>query len=212
MDIKKELMQIRAMLYSALGNCEVSLRDYTVSSAQLDCVLEQAERAVLKLRTLTEMIRPRSTELSRKPDAPEIPNLVGGIEVNDFGWVHLTLNSLLPNCKYKTPLWLQNTLSALLLGYQKNGRKLPKFERAMLIIEEHCDIKNRQVYDQDNKGWKAIPNAIKGLLVDDDDQFTLEVALLSRQSETTCCHIWVLPAEDAGEYFYMRDYTHIKIR
>lgn len=204
MDIKKELTQISSMLHIARGNCDVLLRDYSVSSAQLDCVLEQTERAVIKLRTLTEAVRPRSTESSRKPDAPEIPSLVGGIEVNEFGWVHITLNSLLPNCKYKTPLWLQNTLSALLLGYQKNGRKLPKFERAMLIIEEHCDVKSRQVYDQDNKGWKAIPNAIKGLLVADDDQFLLEVALLSRQSDAACCHIWVLPAEDAGEYFSVR--------
>ena len=205
MDIKKELTQISSMLHIARGNCEVLLKDYAVSGTQLDCILDQSERAVIRLRTLAETVRSRPVESGNKPTAPEIPSLVGGIEVNEFGWVHITLNSLLPNCKYKTPLWLQNTLSALLLGYQKNGRKLPKFERAMLIIEEHCDVKSRQVYDQDNKGWKAIPNAIKGLLVADDDQFLLEVALLSRQSETVGCHIWVLPAaEDTGEYFSVR--------
>ena len=42
--------------------------------------------------------------------------------------------------------------------------------KAILIIDEHCDLKNHQVFDQDNKGWKAIPNALKGLLVEDDDQ------------------------------------------
>lgn len=204
MDIKKELTQIRAMLHIALGNCDVSLRDYSLTSTQLDCVLEQTERAVIKLRMLTEAIRPRAFESTRKPEVSKVPGFVGEIEVNEFGWVHIRLNTLLPNCKYKTPLWLQNTLSTLLMGYQKNGRKLPRFDRAMLIIEEHCDIQNRQIYDQDNKGWKAIPNAIKGLLVADDDQFMLEVALLSHKSETVGCHIWVLPTEDAGEYFSVR--------
>lgn len=204
MDIKKELIQIRAMLHIALGNCDVSLRDYSLTSTQLDCVLEQTERAGIKLRMLTEAIRPRALESARKPEVSEVPGFVGEIEVNEFGWVHIHLNTLLPNCKYKTPLWLQNTLSTLLMGYQKNGRKLPEFDRAMLIIEEHCDIQNRQVYDQDNKGWKAISNAIKGLLVADDDQFMLEVALLSHKSETVGCHIWVLPTEDAGEYFSVR--------
>ena len=51
--------------------------------------------------------------------------------------------------------------------------------KAILIIDEHCDLKNRQVFDQDNKGWKAIPNALKGLVVEDDDQQSLELALLS---------------------------------
>lgn len=204
MDIKKELTQISSMLYIARGNCEVLLKDYVVSGTQLDCILNQSERAVIRLRTLAEAVRSRPVESGNKPAAPEIPGFVGKIEVSDFGWVHITLNSLLPSCKYKTPYWLQNTLSALLTGYQKNGRRLPRFERAMLIIEEHCDLQSRQVYDQDNKGWKAIPNAIKGVLVPDDDQFTLEVALLSRQSETVGCHIWVLPAEDAGEYFSVR--------
>lgn len=189
------------MLRIALGNCDVTLTDFTARKGQIDCVLEQTERAVIRLRTVAETVRPCSAEPGQKPLAPEVPGFAGKIEVTEFGWLHIILNSLLPNCRYKTPLYMQNTLAALLAGYPKS---LPKFERAMLIIEEHCDISNRQVYDQDNKGWKAIPNAIKGLVVPDDDQFTLEVALLSRRSDTPCCHIWILPTEDAGEYFSVR--------
>ena len=204
MDMKKELSQIHAMLGIALENCEVSLRAPRTDSTQLDGVLETVERVAVRLRTAAESIRPAQSKSSRKPDAPKIPALVGEIEVTEFGWVHITLNTLLPGCKYKTPLWLENTLAALLLRYREHGRKLPKFQRAMLIIEERCDISNRRVYDQDNKGWKAIPNAIKGLLIEDDDQFTLEVALLSRRSDIPCCHIWILPSDDAGEYFSVR--------
>ena len=67
--------------------------------------------------------------------------------------------------------------------------------KAILIIDEHCDLKNRQVFDQDNKGWKAIPNALK------DDQQSLELALLSTPDSEASCHIYVLDADDAGEFF-----------
>lgn len=204
MDIKNELTQISSMLHIARGNCEVLLKDYALSGTQLDCILDQTERAVLRLRLLAETVRTRPVESAHKPPAPEVADIVGTIEVNEFGWVHITLNTLLPNCKYKTPHWLQDTLAVLLSGYPKNGRKLPRYERAMLVIEEHCSIESRQVYDQDNKGWKAIPNALKGLVFADDDQFTLEIALLAKMEDPSCCHIWVFSADEAGEYFSLR--------
>ncbi len=48
----------------------------------------------------------------------------------------------------------------------------------MLIIDEHTAMEGRHIFDQDNKGWKAVSNAIKGRLIPDDDQHTLAVALL----------------------------------
>ena len=72
------------------------------------------------------------------------------------------------------------------------------------MIDEYCDIASRQVYDQDNKGWKAISNAIKGRLVPDDDQYSLGVCLLSQRSSEQTCHIYILPASDAGDFFFMR--------
>ena len=36
------------------------------------------------------------------------------------------------------------------------------FERAMLMIDEHTAMEGRHIFDQDNKGWKAVSNAIKG--------------------------------------------------
>jgi len=37
----------------------------------------------------------------------------------------------------------------------------------MLIIDEHCGIDGRYIFDQDNKGYKAVSNAIKGRLIPD---------------------------------------------
>ena len=89
-------------------------------------------------------------------------------------------------------------------GYQAMRWELMAHQKAILIINEHCDLLNRQIYDQDNKGWKAVPNAIKGVLVPDDDQFTLELALLSTLDGTPSCHIYLLPQEEAGEFFALR--------
>ena len=71
-------------------------------------------------------------------------------------------------------------------------------------LNEYSDISSRRVYDEDNKGWKAVSNALKGRIVPDDDQYTLSVCLLSQRSPETQCHIYVLPERDAGDFFFMR--------
>ena len=70
-----------------------------------------------------------------------------------------------------------------------------------MVIDEHSDISQRRVYDQDNKGWKAISNAIKGRLIPDDDQYTLGVALLSTRSSEDVCHITLMDRSDAPDFF-----------
>jgi hypothetical protein len=128
----------------------------------------------------------------------------GKASVNEYGWVHIELGALLPHCRYTTPVYLTDTITRLLDAYESCGRPLPRFDAATLIIDEHCDIDSRIVYDQDNKGWKAIPNALKGRLIPDDDQFTLHVCLLSTRSEDAKCHIWLIPRRDAGDFFYLK--------
>ena len=67
----------------------------------------------------------------------------------------------------------------------------------------------RHIFDQDNKGWKAVSNAIKGRIIPDDDQYTLSVALLSTRSRQNVCHITVLDMKDAPNFFSARagDYS-----
>jgi hypothetical protein len=124
--------------------------------------------------------------------------------VNEYGWLRIALNTLLPHCRYTTPAYLSDTITRLLDEYEARGKPLPRFDAATLIIDEHCDIDSRAVYDQDNKGWKAIPNALKGRVIPDDDQFTLHVCLTSTRSKDTACHIWLLPRRDAGDFFGLK--------
>lgn len=127
---------------------------------------------------------------------------VNALAAADYGWLHITLNTLLPHCRYQTPNWLSDTISRLLDGYEECGKELPFYRQAFLVIDEHTAIEGRHIFDQDNKGWKAISNAIKGRLIPDDDQHTLSVTLLSTEvKEQECCHITVLPQSDAHDFF-----------
>lgn len=198
-----ELQKIKTLLQKSALVCEENL-----SHQQLEQALFSAETATIKLRNLYEEICPHNDLVSKK-QCP-VTKYAGQVEVNEFGWLHITLNSLLPHCKYKTPQYLSDTLSRMLATFKEKGGKLPYFKKATLIIDEHCNIQSRQVYDEDNKGWKSIPNALKGLVVVDDDQFSLELCLLSTLDETPSCHIYVMDQEDVSDYFALRNdkYNH----
>ncbi len=171
---------------------------------QLTNLLAYLESAVLLARRMAEeQPQPPIHQSTRSPAWP-VTEIAGSIETNEFGWLHITLNTLLPHCRFKTPAYLSDTITRLVEGHQAKGGRVPFFRKAILVIDEHCDLKNRHVFDQDNKGWKAIPNALKGLVVEDDDQQSLELALLSTPDSEAACHIYVLDADDAGEFFSIR--------
>lgn len=123
----------------------------------------------------------------------------GEIELTAEGWVHIRLNSLLPHCKYKNNTYLFDTLKRLFEEFEK---PLPRFDKAFMAIVEYCDYDSRRVYDQDNKGWKMIANAIKGRLIEDDDQFHLDIGLFAKYSQDLACHIYILPEINLNDFMY----------
>lgn len=167
----------------------------------LEQTMEQFERSALELRRLCEQYSPGVGGFAKKGILPAM-DVTGNVEEFGYGWLHITLNTLLPHCRYQSPNWLSDTISRLLDGYEACGKKLPFYRRALLVIDEHTAIEGRHIFDQDNKGWKAISNAIKGRLIPDDDQHTLAVALFStRVTDHECCHITVLHQTDAHDFF-----------
>jgi len=167
-------------------------------------VSEALESTVVTSRNTLEMLR-LNMEIP-KPGAPALPyiNISGAVRVIEYNWLHIKLNTLLPHCRFQTPLYLSDTITRLLDNYAANGRKIPYYENALLVIDEHCDIQSRTVFDPDNKGWKAVSNALKGRVFPDDDQFSLGVSLVSARSEKPACNIFVIGVFDAGEFFNMR--------
>jgi hypothetical protein len=169
---------------------------------KLEILSSQYEIGVIRLRKFCESYYHKYESENRKPLLP--PRAIPGlIEINEYGWLHIALGTLLPHCRYSTPTYLTETIT-LLLNEFEHGHRIPHYDEAALVIDEHCDIESRTVYDQDNKGWKAIPNALKGRVIKDDDQFSLSVHLISTKSADATCHIYLLPQFELGDFFYAK--------
>lgn len=194
--IKEMIQQIQTITYDAYkssGQAAALLKTQggppEAMAKALERTATQMEQGTVELRALCELCLPDLSAIGHKPVLPAL-DVAGTINVNEFGWLLIELNTLLPHCRFSTPLWLTDTITRLLDQHERRHGKLPMLDRALLVIEEFCDLDSRQVYDEDNKGWKAVSNAIKGRLVADDDQFTLSVCLLSqRYSGKRACHI-----------------------
>ena len=125
----------------------------------------------------------------------------GHIEIAGAGWVHMQIDTLLPHCRYMPATWLTDTVRQLLSAYMQHTNFRLHFKQMLLVIDEHSDVYGRHVFDQDNKGWKAVSNALKGLVIDDDDQYHLSVHMMSSRSAENVCHISLVLPESADEFF-----------
>ncbi len=171
---------------------------------QMERLTAALERAVVLSRNTLELQRPCVEFLQGGKSVLPHTAIGGTIRLLNGRWLHIRLDTLLPHCRFQSPGYLADTITRLLDGFVENGRRLPYYKKALLVMDEHCSCESRTVYDQDNKGWKAVPNALKGRLFPDDDQFSLGVALLSAESDELWCDIYVLPADDAWEFFSIR--------
>ena len=169
--------------------------------------MEHFERSALELRRLCEQYSPGVGGYGNRARAPAM-EIAGHVEILCEDWLHICLNTLLPHCRFQSPNWLTDTIRRLLDHYEAQGKPLPRYKRALLVIDEHSSIGGRHVFDQDNKGWKAVSNALKGRVIEDDDQYTLNVALVSKMSKETACHITLLEQRDAADFFSLRSGDH----
>lgn len=209
-DFKADMTVIQSLAAEAFTQTG-ALMAYTdmepAKPGQLAKVLEKTlnsfETAVIEMRNLCEKHYPRHNLTYPKRKTVYICN-GGDIEVTDKGWVHITINSLLPHSRFLPPAYLSDTIAKLIYNYAGDSKKLPYFEKALLVIEEHCNIKTRWVFDHDNKGYKVISNILKGKLFLDDDQFHMSLLLLSHWAETPLCHVFVLPEDEGSDFFLWR--------
>ena len=182
-----------------------------MSREKLQLTLEETayffESATLYLRTLCETQMPGAGGYGRR-DGLEFQLPSGHIEIAGVGWVHMQIDTLLPHCRYMPATWLTDTVRQLLTAYMQRTNFRLHFKQMLLVIDEHSDVDGRHVFDQDNKGWKAVSNALKGRVIEDDDQYTLNVALVSKMSKETACHITLLEQRDAADFFSLRSGDH----
>ena len=184
-----------------------------MSREKLQLTLEETayffESATLYLRALCETQMPGAGGYGQR-DGLEFQLPSGHIEIAGAGWVHMQLDTLLPHCRYMPATWLTDTVRQLLTAYTQHTNFRLYFKQMLLVIDEHSDVDGRHVFDQDNKGWKAVSNALKGLVIDDDDQYHLSVHMMSSRSAENVCHIsLVLPESQKGFSNFTRRDLHI---
>ena len=169
----------------------------------METAMNLFERSTLELRQICEKYAETSNIPGKKAPIPA-REVTGSVEITGYDWLHIRVNTLIPSSRFRAAEWFSDTIRRLLDDFEQSGQKLPYYSQALLVIEERTEISGRRAFDQDNKGWKAVSNAIKGRLIPDDDQFTLGVCLLSTWSGENVCHITLLDASDAGAFFTSR--------
>ena len=165
----------------------------------IDDYLCEIESLCIRSRILLDAYN-RSYVESECHSGDALTKIAGSIEVTPEGWLHITLNTLLPNCRRRVSSYIGDTIRRLMDGCTE---ELPYFEQAFLAIVEYCSYENHNALDNDNKGWKMIPNALKGRVISDDSQFILSIGLFARLADDTRCEIYVLPPEDGAIFMEM---------
>ena len=169
----------------------------SVMEKRIDDYLCNLENLCVKSRTALEKFRPHTKSVIETSPLENAPGIPGDVDITQDGWLHISLATLLPSCKYRVTNYIGDTISRLI---NNCGFELPYFETAFLAIVERCDFDNHNSLDNDNKGWKMIPNALKGSVIEDDSQFVLSIGLFSKISSDTRLDIYVMPPEDGAVF------------
>lgn len=169
----------------------------------LDAAMQKIETACIDMRRLCEEYRPKLPNFRFGHANYHIREISGEVTLMDTGWLDIRLNALLPHCKITGGTeYISDTISRLLNSFKDSGGDIPSFNKAFLAIVEHAPIEVSGAFDHDNKGFKAVVNALKGRLFPDDNQFEMSLGLFTVQDEDACCHIYAMPFESAGDFLY----------
>ena len=165
-----------------------------LGAKRIDDYLCEVEKLCVKSRSVLDKYRPQEISGTSYETVNNI-DIAGSLDVTNEGWLHITLNTLLPNCRHRVSNYIGDTIGRLI---QNCSYPLPYFDKAFLAIVEYCNHENHNALDSDNKGWKMIPNALKGSVIEDDSQFVLSIGLFTEISDEVRCEIYVMPYEDSS--------------
>ena len=169
----------------------------------LDAAMQKLEVTCISMRQICEKVRPKLPNIRLGHAAYHIEEISGEITLMDTGWLDIRMNALLPHCKtIGGTEYITDTITRLLDRFQSSGGTIPMFEKAFLAIVEHSPLDASGAYDNDNKGFRAVINALKGRLFPDDNQFEMSLGLFTIQDEECCCHVYVMPFESTGDFLY----------
>ncbi len=169
----------------------------------LDAAMQQVELCCIDMRLLCEKARANRIYPLVEKGKYNHKTIYGEVNILDNGWVDIRMNALLPHCKVVGGTqYVTDTIIRLLEEFRKDGGELPRYEKAYLAIVQHAPQDCSGAFDQDNKGYKGVINALKGRLFGDDNQFELALGLFTFVDDDPHCHIYVTPYDEAGDFHY----------
>ena len=139
-----------------------------------------------KLTQLSEKFKQTTDEYERSRLANEqlclLENVTlaarRSVQITREGWTYIRLNTLLLSNRQRVTGYIESTLLQMLHEHRTNGGNLPWYERAFVVITEHTEKRRSdRTFDPDNKEWKCILNALKGVLLEDDNSQTVSLIL-----------------------------------
>ena len=146
-------------------------------SRTADETLCAAETAVLTARRCFGGMLEKGRQGKPLRLVPRSAEVSGSVKVTREGWTVIRLDTLLQNARRRTTGYIENSILELLKQWRGSGGVLPWYRHAFVAITEHTDRKGGNVYDPDNREWKAVTNALKGVLFEDDDQLNVSLIL-----------------------------------
>lgn len=169
-------------------------------SRTADETLYAAETAVLTARRAFGGLLEKGKQGKPLRLVPRSAEVTGSVKVTREGWTVIRLDTLLQNARRRTTGYLENSILELLRQWRGSGGVLPWYRHAFVVITAHTNRKSGNVYDPDNREWKAVTNALKGVLFEDDDQFTVSLILDTVPDGRGYTEITVLPYYEAAAY------------
>ena len=165
----------------------------------------QFELAVLDFRKLCEKNKIPVKEVLPTGTILHSNEIYGEAEITVNGWVHIRINTLLPGSRFiQNSRYISDSIGRLLDNFTAYGGKLPFYEKAFMAIVERCDFESRRSFDNDNKAFAPIINALKGRLFADDNQFELSLGLFTEFDSENACHIYITPENEAADFLFQR--------
>ena len=153
-------------------------KDARECSRLADELLCKMESTTLSARCcLRDFLRPgRHAHLQHILSYPSAERC--SVEVTRNGWTRIRLNTLLQSNRQYVTGYIESTLLQMLHEHRLGGGNLPWYERAFVVITEHTDkCRSDRTFDPDNKEWKCVLNALKGVLFEDDNSQTVSLIL-----------------------------------
>ena len=205
--MEEQLIEMQRNIDAASQAVDTLLKGYCSPdkvNALLDMAMQQIENSCITMRRICEQIRPQ-TPPPQKGKNFYTKALFGEVILMDTGWVHIKLNTLLPHYKaLGGTQYITDCITRLLDKLAQEGGQFPIFTKAYVAIIDHCDFARCDVFDDDNKSFRAVLNALKGRLYPDDNQFELSLGLFTKIDADVSCHIYILPEQEVTAFHSYR--------